>query len=188
MKPKWELNHLAFEKLLSWLDKDHNIAAEKYEAIRRRLIKILDYRSCFDSESIADETFDRVAKKIDWLIENYQGDPTLYFLAVANNIYLEYIKKPRQEELHENIVQKETDEEDFQPEYECLQNCLQKLNSEQREFILNYYQGEKSEKINNRKKLVEDSGKGVTNLRVQAHRIRAKLQKCVTECVERKNN
>jgi uncharacterized membrane protein len=69
-----------------------------------------------------------------------------------------------------------------------LQNCLQKLNSEQREFILNYYQGEKSEKINNRKKLVEDSGKGVTNLRVQAHRIRAKLQKCVTECVERKNN
>jgi hypothetical protein len=64
MKPKWELNHLAFEKLLSWLDKDHNIAAEKYEAIRRRLIKILDHRSCFDSESIADETFDRVAKKL----------------------------------------------------------------------------------------------------------------------------
>jgi hypothetical protein len=106
MKPKWELNHEAFEKLLSWLDKDRNIAAEKYEAIRLRLIKILDYRSCFDSESIADETFDRVAKKIDWLIENYQGDPTLYFLAVANKIYLEFLKKPHQEELPENLVQK----------------------------------------------------------------------------------
>ncbi len=187
MKPKWELSHEAFDKLLSWLDKDRNIAAEKYEAIRLRLLKILNYRKCFQAEEIADETFDRVSKKIDWLLENYQGDPTLYFLAVANNIYLEFLKKPRQEELNENIAQNKSDEEDFQPEYECLQECLQKLNSEQREFILNYYQGEKSVKINNRKKLVEDLGKGVINLRVKAYRIRAKLQKCVLECVEKTN-
>lgn len=186
MKPKWELSHEAFKKLLSWLDKDLNLAAEKYEAIRIRLIKILTYKGCYEAEELADETFDRVNKKIDWLIENYEGEPTLYFLAVANNIYLEFIKKPKRDELTENIAQnKPTEEEDINPEYECLQECLKKLNSEQREFILNYYQGEKSDKINNRKKIVEESGKGVINVRVQAYRIRAKLQKCVLNCVEK---
>lgn len=186
MKNKWELNREAFNKLLSWLDKDRNLAAEKYEAIRIRLIKILAYKGCYEAEGLADETFDRVNKKIDWLLENYEGEPILYFLAVANNLHLEFIKKPKQEELTENIAQKEKDEEDFQPEYECLQKCLMKLNSEQREFIINYYQGEKSDKISNRKKIVEESGKGVINVRVQAYRIRGKLQKCVLECVKKK--
>lgn len=187
MKSKWELNHEAFEKLLRWLDKDRNLAAEKYEAIRLRLIKILTYKGCFEAEELVDETFNRVNKKIDWLLENYKGEPSLYFLAVANNIFLEFIKKPRHEELSENLFQKKAVEEDFQPEYECLQKCLQTLNDSQREFILNYYQGEKSAKIDNRKKITTDLGKGVISVRVQAFRLRKKLQKCVLECL-RKNN
>ena len=40
MKQVWELNPQSFEKMLGWLDKDHEIAAQKYEAIRLRLIKV----------------------------------------------------------------------------------------------------------------------------------------------------
>lgn len=186
MKTKWELNREAFEKLLIWLDKDRDFAAEKYEAIRIRLIKILNYRGCPEAEEIADETFNRVNQKIDWLLENYEGEPSHYFLAVAKNIYLEFIKKPVQEELQENLTQNELKQENFQPEYECLQECLQTLNSTQREFILGYYQGEKSSKISNRKQMVEEVGKTLNSMRVQAHRIREKLQKCILACV-RKN-
>ena len=90
MKKNREINPEAFEKMLFWLNEDREVAGRNYEAIRIRLIKILNYRGCFDSEELADQVFDRVARKVDEVAPNYQGDPAFYFLNVANKIYLEY--------------------------------------------------------------------------------------------------
>lgn len=183
MKKIWEINLQAFEKMLSWLDKDREIAGQKYETIRARLIKILNYRGCRLAEEIADETFDRAARKIDKLIENYEGDPALYFFGIANKVFLEFQRKPFLEELPEVIVQTENEEEDFQPEYECLQKCLGNLSAQQREFIIGYYAEQKSAKIKRHKELAENIGIQNNSLYVRAFRIRTKLQKCVLECV-----
>lgn len=182
MKEIWEINPEAFEKMLYWLDKDREIAGQKYEAIRSRLIKILSYRGCRDAEEIADETFDRAARKIDNLLESYEGNPAPYLFAIANKVFLEFQRKPVFQKLPEVIAQPEI-EEDFQPEYDCLQKCLGGISPEQREFIIDYYEEQKSAKIKNRKELAENSGIQNRNLYVRAFRIRQKLQKCVLECV-----
>ena len=81
-----------FDRLLLWLDSDRDAAGRKYERIRYKLIKIFSCRGCCEAEDLADKCVDRVTSKIDWLMQNYEGNPALYFYAVAKKIYLEHIK------------------------------------------------------------------------------------------------
>lgn len=186
MKQVWELNPQSFEKMLDWLDKDREIAGQKYEAIRLRLIKVLNYRGCLDGESLADEAIDRVTRKIETLTETYQGDPAYYFLNVANKIYLEYRRKPVSVELPADLAdQPDTSpaEEDFQPEYECLKKCLSTIPDAKRNFILDYYQENKKKKLANLKRLAESDGIEIATLHMRAFRLRATLEKCVLKCL-----
>src|SRR5918994_4194229 len=80
------LNEEAFNKLLAWLNPDRAESAETYNRIQIRLIKIFSANGCGDPEKLADETFDRILSKIDWLNENYVGNPMHYLCAVARNI------------------------------------------------------------------------------------------------------
>jgi DNA-directed RNA polymerase specialized sigma24 family protein len=184
MKKNREINPEAFEKMLFWLDKDREIAGRKYEAIRLRLLKILNYRGCFQSEELADEVFDRVIGKVDEIAETYQGNPAFYFLNVANKIYLEYSKKPKSVELPENLAGAD-DEEGFRPHYECLKECLKTLSNDKRELIVSYYEEEKTAKINFHKQLAQNIGIELKQLHSRAFRLRTRLQKCVLECVEK---
>ena len=47
-----------FDRFLFWLDPNREEAAIKYEAIRRKLIKIFTCRGCIDAEDLADVTID----------------------------------------------------------------------------------------------------------------------------------
>lgn len=187
MKQVWELNPQSFEKMLDWLDKDREIAGQKYEAIRLRLIKVLNYRGCLDGESLADEAIDRVTRKIDSLAETYEGDPAYYFLNVANKIYLENRRKPVAVELPDNLAElpetASAEEEDFQPEYECLRKCLAKLSASRRGFILDYYREDKKKKIAELQRIAESEGIELTSLHMRAFRLRESLQKCVQSCL-----
>lgn len=185
MKENQKINPEAFEKMLAWLDTDRDNAGCKYEAIRLRLIKVFNYRGCFESEELADKTIDRVVKKIDAIAETYQGNPAFYFLNVANKIYLEESRKPVSVELPENLASTEN-EDDFRPEYECLKKCLTTLSAEQREFILEYYEKSKKAKIDSHKLLAQNIGIELGNLHTRAFRLRGKLQKCVLQCIEEK--
>lgn len=187
MKQVWELNRQSFEKMLDWLDKDREIAGQKYEAIRLRLIKVLNYRGCPEGELLADEVMDRVARKIDTLAETYEGDPAYYFLNVANKIYLEYRRKTAPVELSDNLAEvPETslkEEEDFQPEFDCLKKCLAQLPASKRDFICDYYREDKKKKLMNLRRIAKSDGVEVATLHMRAFRLRASLQKCVSECV-----
>jgi DNA-directed RNA polymerase specialized sigma24 family protein len=184
MKTGWEMPQGAFDKMLAWLDPDRDSAGEKYEAIRSRLIKILAYRGCFEAEDMADETINRVVNKIDTLIENYDGDPSYYFLGVANNVHREFLKKPRGAELPDQLTQPEPVHiNEKEKEFGCLENCLKKLPNAQRGMLLDYYRGDRSAKIDNRKKLAESGGISVGALHVKVFRLRAEMQKCVTNCL-----
>src|SRR5262245_21687271 len=52
-----------FDRLLLWLNPDRDKAGEKYEWIRKRLIKIFVCRGCNVPEELADKTINRVARK-----------------------------------------------------------------------------------------------------------------------------
>lgn len=185
MAKKLEISHDNFEKLLEWLHSDREKAGQKYELIRNQLIKIFYARGSYSAEEMADETIDRVAGKIKHLSEIYQGEPALYFYAVAKKVYLEYSRKPRHQDLPATLVVKEQPADETSEIYsQCLDKCLAALPGAHLELINKYYQGEKKVKIERRKKLAEQFGISTQALRVRALRLRGVLQKCVLRCVK----
>src|SRR5215212_3810823 len=121
-----------FEEILAWLDSDREIAASMYVQLRHDLAKIFTYRGCADPEGLTDEVFDRVAKKVREVRPTYEGDPRLYFRAVANNVVKEHLKKVKTQvslegvDLPESLTNQPEEEEAAEME-EHLQSCLQKL-------------------------------------------------------------
>ena len=172
----------SFDRLLVWLHTDRELAAQKYEEIRRRLITIFTYRGCAEAEDLADETFDRVTGKVCEVAGTYVGDPALYFYGVAHNVHLEYM---RGQFRRPSPPPPPTggEEEEEEPEYECLEQCMQRLASGDRELVLQYYQEDKRAKIEHRKQLAARLGIAINALRIRAFKIRQALQRCVQECV-----
>jgi DNA-directed RNA polymerase specialized sigma24 family protein len=182
-KNKWDLSQRSFESLLHWLDSDRDRAGKRYEDIRGRLIKIFSSRGCSEPDLLADETINRVARRVDEIAQTYQGDPALYFYGVANKIHLEQLKK--QKPLSKTPVVPEVN--DFEQEYVCLEGCIDHLPADSRDLVLQYYAHEQHAKIVNRQRLAETLGIGLNALRIRAHRTRLALRKCIVRCLEQKN-
>jgi RNA polymerase sigma factor (sigma-70 family) len=187
MKKEWEDN---FDALLAWLDPDRDRAGRKYEEIREALINIFSWRGCYDAEDLADEAITRVTYKVVEVAKGYEGDPALYIYAVARNMLWEVTRREQAraspETIEEMVEPRSADEDDdFDQEYECLEECLLELPAGDRELVLLYYQQEKP-KIVYRKDLGRRLRMAPNNLRVKVHRIRASLHACIVKCLARK--
>jgi RNA polymerase sigma factor (sigma-70 family) len=180
----------SFEEILAWLDPDREVAATVYVQLRHDLANIFKWRGCIDAEGLTDEVFDRVAKKVHEVRPTYEGDPRLYFRAVANNLVKEDIKKVRTQvsfedaEVPEPVTTESGDERQAELE-ECLQSCLQKLTGENRELIVGYYAKEKQAKIDHRSELAQRFGISIETLRVKVYRIRLSLHECIERCLHK---
>jgi DNA-directed RNA polymerase specialized sigma24 family protein len=166
-------------ELLAWLDENREVAGQKYESIRKRLIAIFVNRGCSDAEDLADLTITRVAARLPEVAHNYVGEKISYFCGVARKVYLESRRK-------REIA---TDQFPLPPAApriditrECLRECLDRLPSDQRELVLDYYLYERRAKIDNRRVLAEELKISVNALRLRAHHIRTALEKCVRQC------
>ena len=188
-RQKWKLTQESFDKLLIVLGGgDRESGSEKYLEIRSNLTRFFEWRGCSFPEDHADETINRIAKKVD------EGEdilnPSGYAMGVARLLLLEIIKSRQREQsaltemgqANEAYVDSDDDGDD---RLDCLRNCLETLSPDNRELILQYYQGDKSEKINNRKKLLERLGIPVNTLRMRTLRLRDRLQGCVEQCMAR---
>ena len=180
----------SLEEILAWLNPDRDVAANMYVQLRHDLAKLFIWGRCADPEGMTDEAFDRVAKKVHEVRQTYEGDPRLYFRAVANNLIKENFKKIKTQVSLDDIDLPEqqtieTPEETADIE-DCLQSCLRKLDSEKRKLILAYYAKEKQAKIDHRHGLAQRFGISVETLRVRVFRIRASLEECIESCLERK--
>jgi DNA-directed RNA polymerase specialized sigma24 family protein len=178
MNKGWVLTRESFDALLLWLDPERDAAGRKYEEIRLRLIKIFVCRGCYEPEDLADETINRVSKKLKEIEDTYSGEPARYFYGVANKVHLEYRRKPvpippTPPDVSSNL----------EMEYACLERCIQELTPNNRVLVLEYYQEEKRAKIDRRKNLADQLGIALNALRIRACRIRASLQQCVQSCV-----
>ena len=181
----------SFEEILAWLDSDREVAATIYVQLRHDLAKIFTYRGCADPEGLTDEVFDRVARKAHEVRSAYEGDPRLYFCAVANNLVKEDLKRVKTQVSLEGVdlpepIRNQREQEEAAEIEECLQSCLQKLTAENRELILGYYAKEKQAKIDHRSELAQRFGISLETLRVKVYRIRLSLHKCIERCLKRK--
>jgi DNA-directed RNA polymerase specialized sigma24 family protein len=186
---KWSLTKEAFDKLLDSLGPDPERAAYKYNEIRGNLIKFFEWRGCPFPEDHADETINRVAKRLADGEEVL--NPASYCVGVARLLVLEINKERTKErvaitEMSTSPVW-ESEPANEECHIECLRSCLQNLPTDNRELIIEYYQGEKASKIANRKKLSERLRVPINTLRMRALRLREKLQDCLENCVKEAN-
>jgi RNA polymerase sigma factor (sigma-70 family) len=180
----------SFDEILAWLNPDCGLASEMYVQLRHDLARLFIWGRCADPEGMTDEVFDRVAKKVHLVRQSYQGDPRLYFRAVANNLIKENFRKIKTHVSLDDVELAEqrsieTAEEKVVME-DCLQSCLRKLDGEKRALILAYYAKEKQAKIDYRHELAQQFGITMETLRVRAFRIRASIEECIENCLKRK--
>src|SRR5882672_7356884 len=143
-----------FDRLLSWLDPEPERAGLIYERIRWRLIAILASRGCAVPEELADETIDRVARRVADIQDTYIGDKAIYFLGVMNNVHHEYLKRKKIPTSPEAVDDVQTKEKTHQ----CLDKCLDKLAANSRSMIERYYTTDKWAKIDLRKQIAAEFG------------------------------
>lgn len=177
----------SFNTLLEQLDPDRQRAGERYEEIRRKLIRLFEWRGCAVPEDLADETISRVARRMGEGVELRSNDPYGYFCGVAHLIYKEVLRRAARE--HRALESGEwppanIEEEDETPDrrLECLRRCLSRLPADQRDIVLRYHQGENN--IRNRQTLAVEMGIPINALRIRVHRVRRKLEDCVHECLK----
>ena len=179
---QWTLSQSSFDRFLANLDSDRDRAGQKYEALRNRLVKFFEWRACRFADDLADETLDRVARKVD---KGEQiNDYINYSFGVARLLYLEAVKKQVKQQaviIEMPLMNNFHEEED--PQLNCLETCLQKLSENNRTMILHYYHNDKQAKIDYRKKLAEKLGLSLNALRIKALRVRGKLEECVFKCL-----
>lgn len=195
-KGDWVITEEAFNKLLEHFDEDREEAGEKYEQLRRGLTKFFECRGCFAPADYADETFNRVARRIsegqDVAIGAIQG----YCYGVARNVARERHRNPEvQASTLDSLLPSDHPRENpslterqhgerirTEQRMECLEMCLDELPPESRFLIESYHEGRERAKIRNHERLAEMLGITINNLRVRVHRIRKDLERCVLEC------
>ncbi|HEY7097427.1 MAG TPA: hypothetical protein VH437_11930 [Terriglobales bacterium] len=175
-----------FELLLTHLDSNRDSAGEKYEQLRRKLIKFFGWWGCQIPEDLADESFDRLARRLvqGEAVKDLNG----YLMGIARLLYKEHVKEQVRHRDNTQHLQQRSQEEvaftDEESRYQCYEQCLSSLPSQSRELVLTYYQSLES-KATEREALARKMQIPLNLLRVRAFRIRQKLGDCLASCMKK---
>lgn len=186
VKTKWELNEVALDRLLAALAGDRQEAGEKYLLLCKSLVRYFEVRGISNSDTAADEVINRLARKLE-SGEKLENANT-YALGIARLVTLELRKSPEQKTSNElpevSVSPIEEEKSKGDQELSCLDKCLNELKPEKKELIKGYYQGERREKIENRRKMAKDLGLPQNALRSRAVRLRTRLESCIKKCMQ----
>lgn len=195
-KKDWVLNPNAFRKFLEWLDEGVDSEGQKYLEMHNRLISYFDRKNCLNPNELADETLNRVVRRLEEEGNIEAETPAKYCYITARFVFMEYLRTAKKEgiSLDEMLLknpnkiftsESDDDKEENEKMLVCLEECTKKLDAENRDLIIHYYFGEENIKIENRKLLAEKFGITKNALSIRAYRIREKLEMCVGKCVEK---
>lgn len=183
MNREWALTKEEFDRFIEWLDEDRDQAAAKYEVNRRRLITFFNCRGCNDPDSLADETINRVIRKLPSFSPT--DEKAKIFYGFAKFVYLEQLRIIDPVPLTEFLKLEVLPGIDIEQEhiYQCLGLCLQKQPSERQKMFTAYYLVEKNEKVEHHRKLAEEIGLTIDGLRKRIFDLKKKLGDCIKNCL-----
>jgi DNA-directed RNA polymerase specialized sigma24 family protein len=182
------LSQQAFDKLLNRFSTNREAAGIEYETTRQKLVRFFLSRSIDLADVYADETINRVARRIDegQDIDNLRG----YFYGVAQLVFKEILKDkdraavPIEDAPPQRLAQKAPEQKDPDLRLQCFDRCLESLPPESRQLILEYYEEEGRAKIVRRQQLADRLRIPLNALRIRAHRIRVGLEECIQSCLQ----
>lgn len=177
-RPKWALTRQAFDRLLASLGPERESAALAYERLRLRLVKFFTWERCAEPEQCADETLNRVARRLEQGEEVRQLEH--FALGVARLVMLEERARARRfatlaaEPAHVPSAAGETERA-----LAALERCLDALPPEQRDFLLEYYRGGGRARSERRRQMAAELGIDLNALRNRAMRLRERVEASV---------
>jgi RNA polymerase sigma factor (sigma-70 family) len=173
-----------FDSLLTWLGNSPDVAGKKYETIRSGLVRIFISKGFNDAEDLADETINRVMKRLADIKAKYCGEPTYYFLGVARNVIRE---NNRRREIACGFVDGRIEFiPEFNEEHDCLGHCLERLPQNKRDLILDYYLYDGQHKVEHHKEMAGQLKISEGAFRSRVYQIRLRLEACMRQCALRK--
>ena len=192
LRLRWQLDETAFQRLLQWLDEGTESHGERYVEIRDRLVSYFGRRNCPAPEDLADETLNRVARRLEEQGTIEDVGPAHYCYIVARFVLLESLRLRAREAASLNDIRarfhptEPPDEGAAERErtMECLERCLAATSAAERELIRDYYRTDEGAAKAQRKRLAERLGLTPNSLAIRAWRLRHRLERCVRECRE----
>jgi DNA-directed RNA polymerase specialized sigma24 family protein len=194
LKRDWALTAGAFRQLLDWLDEGMDSGGQRYLEVRRRLALYFDRKNCLAPDELADETLNRVARRLEEEGGLSSDTPAHYCYIVARYVFLEWLRRQKHESPLDDalgaraaastLVQTSASgaQESDERRLACLEGCMQKLEPEHRRLIADYYSGEQRVKIDNRREMAARLGITVNALSIRAFRLRERLESCIRKC------
>jgi len=187
LKRDWQPDKAAFDRLLAWLDEGTGSRGERYLEMRQRLVDYFGRRDCPVPEDLADETLNRVARRLEETGSIDDVVPARYCYILAKFVFLEWLRRPGRIEpvaqSAEAVVAPGVSERaENERTFSCLEQCLQSCSVGDRALILDYYQTTSGSARENRRQLAQRLGITPNSLAIRACRIRSRLEACVRSC------
>ena len=190
----WKLTPDAFDSLLSSLHPDREQAGRVYENLRRKLLEFFEARGSFIPDEHADETLDRVMRRLS------EGepvqDPSSYCYGVAKFVWKEALRARSREpiELNDNLHHSSANSHaeihqgrlSLEQRLDCMEVCLSSLADTTRSFIIEYFKEDDGTKITHRKHMAEEMNTSLNALRLRASRLKREVARCTEECTRNK--
>jgi DNA-directed RNA polymerase specialized sigma24 family protein len=178
------LDQHALRRLLDGLDPDPARASQRYERLRRSLIKVFAWEQHADAEALADETFDRVSRRLA------EGtiilDVPAYAQRIAELVHLETRRTARRRDAtrldQARAMAPRTADAGVERRHACLERCLDELGAGPRDLVLRYYTHDGRARIEQRDAIAQELGLSAGALRNRMLRLRERLESCVRGC------
>jgi DNA-directed RNA polymerase specialized sigma24 family protein len=191
VKKEWQPTPRTLSRFLAWLDEGIDSDGKTYLEMRRRLVWYFDRKRCVRSDELADETLNRVARRLEEEGTITDAPPARYCFIVARYVFLESLRAPEAQaatnaatDASGTPARRDSDvDEERERRLDCLDRCLAQLDAHDRALILEYYQGDQRRKIEHRRALAARLGVTANALTIKACRIRNRLEACVSGCV-----
>jgi len=176
-----------FERFLALLAAEREAAGEQYELVRLKLVKYFELRMSANPDDLADETIDRVARRLAGGERIESPEVMRYVYGVARNVLLESWKNEQRQKKSGYLTAAgdEGDQENAELQLDCFQECLGQISEDSRGLVLRYYQHTGRAKIDDRLALARELTIPANALRIRIHRIKSELQRCIEKCMKR---
>jgi DNA-directed RNA polymerase specialized sigma24 family protein len=142
-----------------------------YSRLRRKLILFLNSRGCREAQQLADEVVMRVVQAVS------QGrdiqDIEAFAFGIAKNLFADWVA-----ELQRPIPWSPVHASASSPRARCLEGCLRKLSTSDRELVEAYFVDRQ------RKSLAAALGVSVNALRIRVCRLKGELRSCTEDCLK----
>src|SRR5690242_4388211 len=99
LKKDWQLDARAFNGLLVYLDAGSNSEGQNYLQIRDRLVRFFDRKNCLTPDELADETLNRVARRLEEEGSIQSDSPAKFCYTIARYVFLESLRSNRSKEI-----------------------------------------------------------------------------------------